>query len=251
MLGRAAIPFALLVVLAPCDAAAQTVARPDGAWRGSIGASLSSASGNNESVSATLSADAVRKTPDDKIAASLQSLYGRREKAGVTERTASLFRASVRYDRDFSESTYGFVGVDTEKNKLADLKWRHSPSAGAGLHLRKSDAFTFDVFAGYSYSREALYSGTTRTFDEVLFGEETTHKFSEQTSFRQRLVLYPNLSESGEYRLVFDAALLAPLIARWNLTLNVSTRYQSNPPLGVRKNDTLVFAGLQYRWGPQ
>lgn len=230
---------------------AQTVSQPDGAWRGAIGASVTSSSGNNESVNASLTADAVRQREHDKFVARMQSLYGRHEQGGVSGLTASRFSAGTRYDRDFSDLVYGFVGYDVEKNKLNDLRWRHSPSVGAGLHLRKSETFTFDVFTGYSYNRETLYSGATRSFDEVLFGEETTHKFAEDTSFRQRLVVYPNLSDSGEYRLVFDAGLLAPLLGNWNLTLNLTARYQSNPPPNVQKSDTLVFAGVQYRWGPK
>lgn len=242
-----------MVVLAstmPATAQAQTVSAPDGAWRGALGASYTSASGNNENLNASLFTDAVRQTGQDKFSASLRSVYGRQETNGVRELTASLLRASARYDRDFDELKYGFVGYDLEKDKLADLRWRHSPSVGAGLHLRRTQTYTFDVFAGYSYNREYLYAGERRSFNEGLLGEETTHKFGERSRFRQRLAVYPNLTDSGEYRVVFDAGFLAPLVDRWNLTLNYSVRYQSNPPAGVDKRDTLVFAGLQYGWGP-
>jgi len=233
------------------SATAQTVAKPDGAWRGALGANVSSASGNNQSLNAGLNADAVRQREHDKLVGAVQSLYGRRETDGVRELTASRFRASARYDRDISDLTYGFAGYDLEKNKLNDLKWRHSPSVGAGLHLRKTATFTFDVFAGYSYNRETLYTGTRRSFNEGLLGEETTHKFSDSTSFRQRLTLFPNLTDSGEYRVVFDAGLLTQLVDHWNLTVNLAARYQSNPPPGVQKSDTLLFTGLQYSWGPK
>jgi putative salt-induced outer membrane protein len=242
---------ACLALVGSTGALAQTVAKPDGQWRGSLGAGLSEASGNNESLSANLNADVVRRTDHDKFSAYVVSQYARSETDGVRELTASLFRAGTRYDRDFDDLKYGFVGYDAEKNKLADLKWRHSPSVGAGLHLRKTETFTFDVFAGYSYNHEELYSGTTRSFDEGLIGEETTHKLGADTSFRQRLAWYPNLSDAGEYRLIFDAGFLAPLIDRWNLTVNYSVRYQSNPPPGVEKRDTLLFTGLQYKWGPK
>jgi len=245
------LPFLCLGLSIAASASAQTVSKPDGAWRGSIGASVTSASGNNRSQNAGLNADAVRQTSDDKMTATVQSLYGRRETNGVRELTASLFRLGTRYDRDLSDLRYLFVGYDVEKNKLADLKWRHSPSAGAGLHLRKTETFTFDVFAGYSYSRETLYTGPRRSFNEGLLGEETTYKWSDKASFRQRLTLFPNLTDAGEYRVVFDAGLLMPLIESWSLTVNYSARYQSNPPLGVQRKDTLLFTGLQYSWGPK
>ncbi|MDH4326506.1 MAG: DUF481 domain-containing protein, partial [Betaproteobacteria bacterium] len=151
---KLAAVFFCLGLGAAGTATAQAVAKPDGAWRGALGANVNSASGNNESVNAGLNADAVRQTKIDKLVGFVQSLYGRREQNGVSELTASRFRAGTRYDRDISDLTYGFVGYDVEKNKLNDLKWRHSPSLGAGLHLRKTETFTFDVFAGYSYNRE-------------------------------------------------------------------------------------------------
>jgi putative salt-induced outer membrane protein len=233
------------------SASAQPASKPDGAWRGSLGAGVSQASGNNESLTAAVNTEVVRQTVNDKISAYLQDLYVRRETDGVTELAVSLFRAGGRYDRDFSDLTYGFAGFDTEKNKLADLKWRHSPSIGAGLHVRKTDRFTFDVFAGYSYSREELYSGASRSFHEALLGEETTHKFSESGSVHQRLAVYPNLTDSGEYRIVFDAGLTAPVVDRLSLKVSYSVRYQSNPPPGVQNRDTLLFTGLQYSWGPK
>lgn len=247
-------PTALFICLSltcAAPAVAQPASKRDGAWRGSLGVNVGSSSGNVNSVNAGLNADAVRQTENDKLVGAVQSLYGRRETNGVTELTASRFRATTRYDRDISDLTYGFAGYDLEKNKLADLKWRHSPSVGAGLHLRETETFTFDVFAGYSYNRETLYTGDSRSFNEGLIGEETTHKFSESTSFRQRLTLFPNLTDSGEYRVVFDAGLLMPLVDSWNLTVKFSARYQSNPPLGVQKSDTLLFTGLQYGWGPK
>jgi putative salt-induced outer membrane protein len=119
------------------------------------------------------------------------------------------------------------------------------------LHLRKTQTFTFDVFGGFSYTRETLYSGPTRSFNEALLGEETTNRFLESSSLRQRLSVFPNLTDSGEYRLVFDAGLLAPLFDRWSLSVNYSVHYQSNPPAGVQKRDTLLVMGLQYGWGPK
>lgn len=233
------------------SAAAQTASRPDAAWRGSLGAGVSQATGNNESLTAAVNTDVVRQTQNDKITAYLQDLYARRESAGVRELAASLFRTGGRYDRDFSDLSYGFAGFDVEKNKLADLRWRYAPSVGAGLHIRKTESFAFDVFGGYSYNREELYSGTTRSFNEALFGEETTNNFSADASFRQRLAVYPNLTDSGEYRVVFETGLTAPVVDRLSLKLSYSARYQSNPPAGVQKRDTLLYTGLQYTWGPK
>lgn len=245
------LPVLSVMLALALPAYAQTVPPADGLWRGSLSAGVTNATGNKNSFSAALNADAVRVTEVNRMTGKLLSLYGRREENGVSELTAGLFRASARYDRDLSAKAYAFLGYELEKDKLADLKWRNSPSLGAGLHLYKSETFTFDIFAGYAYNRETLYEGTTRSFNEGLLGEETSHRTPGGMTFNQRLAIYPNLTESGEYRVVFDAGFLAPVIDRWNLSVKYSARYQSNPPLGVEKQDTILFTGLQYSWGPK
>jgi putative salt-induced outer membrane protein len=160
-----------------------------------------------------------------------------------------IIRANASYDHDFSELTYGFHGYDLEKDKVANLKWRNSPSLGAGLHIRKTEVLVFNVFGGYSYDHENLYDGTKRSFNELLLGEASEHKWTSGVSFKQRFAAYPNLTDTGEYRLQFDAGLLAPLFERWNITVKYSLRYQSNPPPGAEKMDTVLYTGLQYRWG--
>lgn len=247
----ALLSLALLSLALEAPALAETVPPPDGRWRGSFGVGLTNTTGNNETFNAAVSADAVRRTDDDKISARLLSLYGEREENGVSELTVGVFRANARYDHDLSKLWYAFLGYTLEKDKLADLKWRNSPSAGAGLHLRNTETFTFDVFAGYSYNHEELYDQTTRSFHEALLGEETMNRFGTGASLTQRLSIYPNLSESGEMRAAFDAELLAPVLGRWNLTLKYSLRYQSDPPPGVEKQDTVLYAGLQYKWAPE
>ena len=246
---RLAASLALLACTAAAPGLAQTVPPRDGLWRGSLGAGLTNVTGNVKSFNAGLSADAVRRTEFSRMSGRFLALYGTAEKDGTEELLADIIRANASYDHDFTELTYGFLAYDLEKDKVAELKWRNSPSLGVGLHLRNTDVVVFNVFAGYSYDHENLYDGTTRSFSELLLGEESEHKWTSGVSFKQRLAAYPNLSDTGEYRLQFDAGLLAPLFERWNITVKYSLRYQTNPPPGVEKMDTVLYTGLQYRWG--
>lgn len=246
---RFILPIALLALAPAGSALAQTVPPRDGLWRGSLGAGITNVTGNSKSFNAGLSADAVRRTESSTMSGRFLSLYGTAEQNGTEELIVDIIRANAAYDHDLSELTYGFLAYDLEKDKVADLRWRNSPSLGVGLHLRKTETVIFNVFAGYSYNHESLYDGTTRSFNEALLGEESGHKWSTGVSIKQRFAVYPNLTDSGEYRLQFDAGLLAPLFERWNLTVKYSLRYQSNPPAGVEKQDTVLYTGLQYRWG--
>lgn len=238
-----------LFTVASHAAMAQTVAKPDGQWRGSLGAGFTATSGNTDSITATLNGDAVKQTDIDKLSGYVQAVYGRRDTNGTTERTSDLLRGGVAYNHDTNERTFGFGSLDLERNMLIDLELRSVAATGVGYHVIKRDELTFDVSTGPAYNREQ-YSDETRDAIEWLFAQESTHKLNEAVSFRQRLALYPNLRDTGEYRFVFDAGLVIKMAGNWNATISLNDRYQSNPLPGVKKNDLLFVTGLQYTFNP-
>ena len=96
-----------------------------------------------------------------------------------------------------------------------------------------------------------------RTFDqsqstdtaEALLGEESNHKLSDVTSFKQKLTLYPNLTDSGKCRAQFDAGLVTDITGDINLQLTLSNRDNSDVPAGVKKNDMLFLTGINIAFG--
>lgn len=228
---------------------AQTAPKPDGEWRGSIGLGATAASGNTKSLNFSGAADAVRQTKTDKLGFYLQSLYGRNTIAGATTTSANLLRLGGRYDRDLVGRWFAFGALDLEKNKLADVKLRTLPSGGVGYHVIQTEALTFDVFGGLAYNHLDRYTGADFRGLEAVLGEESIHKLSATTTFRQKLVVYPSLKDTGEFRSTFDAGIVTAIVGGWNLTATAGHRYDSNPPAGLNKSDFLIFTGLQYGWG--
>ena len=166
-------------------------------------------------------------------------------------RNGRLANSSGLDTTDLTDRWFGFGALDLEKNKLADIKLRTLPSLGAGYHVIKTDQTTFDVFAGLAYNHLDRYTGADFRGMEALIGEESIHKLSPTTTVRQKLVVYPSLKDTGEFRSTFDAGIVTAIANGWNLTATVGHRYDSNPPGKILKNDYIVFTGLQYGWGPK
>lgn len=229
-------------------ATAQPAIKADGRWRATIGAAASFSSGNNDSSSISLNADAVRATASDKLTAYLRSLYGRTE--GKT--TAELFGLGGRYNFNLSARSYAFGQGDFLRDKPANLEVRLSGAGGVGYKLVETDAHKFDVFAGLGYTRDRYFSpklvaGSVRSrygYAEALLGEESNHRLTETTTFKQKLVFYPNLSETGEYRAAFDAGVAVAINRTMSLTAGFNYRYNSDPGVGVKKGDALFLTGL-------
>lgn len=247
--GLSALSIFLIPITTIAPAAAQTAPKPDGLWRGALGAGFTATSGNTDSTTISVNGDAVRQTKHDKLSGYLQAVYGRQDVNGSTKRTSELLRGGTTYNRDIDERRFGFGSLDLERNLLADLKLRSVIATGLGYHLIRREGLTLDVSTGPAYNREQ-FSTQTRGGLEWLVAEESTHALTPAVSFRQRLAYYPSLNESGEFRTVFDAGFVFKVTSRWNATVTLNNRYQSNPPPGVKKNDLLFVTGLQYSFKP-
>ena len=139
--------------------------------------------------------------------------------------------------------------MDLDRNPLIQLELRSVVAAGLGYHVMKREGHTFDISTGPAHNREK-YTTETREVTEWLIAEESTHALSPSVSFKQKLAAYANLTDGGEYRGVFDTGMVFKVSSRWNATMTLNVRYQSNPLPGTETTDTLFVTGLQYVFNP-
>jgi len=233
-------------------AQAQATVKPDGQWRAVFGLGLSYASGNTDASNLSMTGDAVRATDLDKWSAYLNSNYAR--SAGVT--TTEQTRLGGRYDRNISPVYFGYGALDFENNRFANLALRSMLSAGMGWHVIKSPATTFDIFGGLGYTADQyrdpmVVGGELRdnySYASLPLGEESTHKLTETTSAKQRLVVVANLEDTGEYRATWDAGLAVAMTKGMNLTVGLSVLYNSDPGTGRKSTDTLFTTGIAVKF---
>jgi hypothetical protein len=120
---------------------------------------------------------------------------------------------------------------------------------GLGFHAKKTERTKLDLFAGGSFNQENFSSAPTRRSGEIIVGEDLSHRLSGSTTLTQRLMLFPNLSEAGEFRVAFDLTAVTAL-SRWlSWQLTLSDRYVSNPIPGIKKNDLLFTTGIRLTFG--
>jgi putative salt-induced outer membrane protein YdiY len=226
----------------------------DGLWRGNLGGSLSLTSGNSKSTNLVVGTDAVSADAMGKTTLYLNALRASAESkdaSGVTTNntTANTLRGGGRYEYNLSPQTYGFGSLDLERDPIQELKLRSALGAGLGYHVLNTADTLFDVFGGVGYNIERFEAGN-RNSTELILGEESVHKLSDSSSFKQRLALYPNLKDSGEYRAVFDAGFTTAIAGGWNLNVGLSDRYNSvvGKP-DAKKNDLLFTTGVSTKFG--
>lgn len=236
---------AFALALASQTAHAQNT--PDGRWHGGLSVSGALASGNSSSRTLAANTDASIATAEDKLSLYGIANYGRNKVDGIDTTTANLLRLGGRYDFNLGPQWFSFAGAEAETNKAGGVRDRYSLNGGGGYHLVKNDANSWDIFSGVGYTDTRLTDGNRANGAQVLFGEESSHKLSETTSLKQRLVYYPDGEELGD-RATFDAGLATLISGGWTLNVGLSSRYASRVPVGTKKTDNLLTVGFGYKF---
>jgi putative salt-induced outer membrane protein len=218
-------------------------------WGGFLDTGISVTSGNSQTLNFVLSAKAVRKSPRDTITVYANSVYANNGTTGPTITTANAINGGIRFDMDVNARMFLFGFTDFTYDQFQQLDLRNVLGGGLGYHVIKTDATTFDVYGGGGFDQSYYSTPLTIRSGVLNVGESLTHSVSKRTSFSERFDFYPNLSETGEYRFLFNTTAVTALNSwlGWQVTFNDG--YVSNPPPLIKKNDLLFSTGLRLTFG--
>jgi putative salt-induced outer membrane protein YdiY/small nuclear ribonucleoprotein (snRNP)-like protein len=219
-------------------------------WTGGADVGLALTRGNSNTTNLALGMAISRETLRDKTSLYAASVYNRETTNGVSRTVANTFRFGARYDRNINRDWFGYGFTDLEHNGLQNLDLRWVLGGGLGYHAIRNERTKLDLLGGLDMSREYFEGDDNdRTSLEAQLGQTLDHQFAPRVSFKEQVYFFPNLSEGGEYRVNFDAALVMDINRRiaWQVTL--SDRYLSDPPGGFKQNDLLLTTGLKIKLG--
>lgn len=239
------------------SAAAMAQAKTDGLWRGAGGAALSASSGNTNTTSLLITAEAVRATAGDKLTLGGAVNYAKSKTGGVDQTTANKWGGFSQYDYNLSPQLFAFGRLGLESDKLVQLKLRTALAGGLGYKLINTEQTSFEVFGGLGYTTDkydiarTIAGKTDTSFSRasVYLAEASSHKLSPTVSFKQRLDVYPGVSGDKAVLATFNAGLAVAMSSTLNLTVGLTSAYNSKPPAGTKSNDAGFFTGINVKFG--
>ncbi len=249
---------ASLVALAGLSGvAAMAQTKTDGLWRGAGGAALSATSGNTRTTSLLINAEAARATAADKLTLGGAVNHAKSKTGGVDQTTAEKWAGNAQYDYNLSSQLFVFGKLGLESDKLVDLSLRTSLAAGLGYKLINTEQTSFEIFGGLGYTTDkydiarTIAGKTDTTFSRasIYLGEASSHQLSPTVSFKQRLDLYPGVSGDKAVLAKFSAGLAVAMSSTLNLTVGLTSTYNSKPPAGTKSNDVGLFTGINVKFG--
>jgi len=229
-------------------------------WSGLLDTGLSVTRGNSESLTFSLSGKAARVTDSDKISVYSTAIYTDSTVNGVNSTTAHAIRGGVRGDLNVGNRTFIFGFTDFEYDAFQDLDLRNVLGGGFGYHAINTKKTTLDIFGGGSYDQDFFGAiaatattpakpAVTRKTGEVVVGETFNTKINNRTTITEQFSLYPNVSDTGNYRFQFDATGATKLKNWLSWQVTYSDRYLSDPLAGFKKNDLILSTGVRLTFG--
>ena len=221
-------------------------------WAGSASLNFGGSSGNSETRTLVVSANATRATKTDKTILYFTAINSSATINNVNTQTAQAIRGGIGYSRNLTPKMFLSVFNDWETNKFQNLDLRFVLGGGVGYHAWKSDKGFLDLVGGVDYAHDSfgafagppVQAAFTNSRAELYYGDDFAYKIGPRTSFTQGWRMFHNFSDFGAYRMNLDAALSTQL-KRW-LTWNVgvSDRYFANAPFGRKNNDFIYSTGI-------
>lgn len=218
-------------------------------WAGGASLGLGLARGNSETTNLSTGFNAVRSGEHDKILLYEASIYSS-DRSMSNPVTANDIRGGAAYQRDVTPRFFGFVSGDWEYNGPQELDLRSIYSFGVGVHAIKKDTTDLDLLAGINYTKESYSTGVDRNLGGLTLGDVYMHKFGKSTTLNQDFYVYPDLTDTGNYRMAFDLAVVTQIHKWLGWQTTASDRYLSNPIPGTRSNDLILTTGINVAFGP-
>ena len=216
-------------------------------WTGSLAATGMFTGGNSATQTIGISASAVRRAEQDRLTFGAGYQYGRQESpsTGDKEETIDYFFLLGKYDYFFTRQLYGYAGVRIERDKIADLDLRLTPSAGVGYQWFEGPTFNLSTEAGIAWIYEDYRNAGT--------SDEIAGRLAYHVDWRpvSALLLFHNFewlpAFSGpfdDYLINTDAGVRVDVIGSFFTEFKGELRRDTTPAPGRKENDWRFLVGV-------
>ncbi len=223
--------------------------KPEPKWTGDLSLGITYTTGNTKSESVTGSANASKRTDNDRT--TLSGDFAKSLKAdditGDNETIENWWRARAKYDYFFSEKLYGYVDARYEKDAVALLDRRVTVGGGAGYQWIESDEMNFSTEIGLASLYEKYENQTNSNAETSLqMGYHFDMKLLDNIKFINDLSYYPSIEKFSDYYLTTTGEIKANFTESFFSNFKIIVNHDDTPAQGRHKTDIKYFFGLGY-----
>ena len=213
-------------------------------WKYEAAVAINGRSGGAQKFAGALGFKATLASAQDKLVFDLEA-----EKAtdnGVE--TANRQAAGVDYSSLFSDKNLWYARTSIEKDDIKALDLRSTTAFGVGRKVIKKTYQDLELRVGLNHIYESYANG--KKFDSPGLDLGLIHSYQFKNGKLNNTVTFtPAFKNFSNYRIHHESTYEMPITAAlWKLKLGVSNDYNSIPPPGIKRLDTLYFTSLILNW---
>ena len=237
----------LLVITGVC-AIGYNTAEAEEEHDSSIAVGFNLTDGNSETSMLTIDLKSERKDDENEFLFGANFSFGETtdQVTDETDTTTEKAKASLQYNRLFSDELYGILKVEGSYDAVADVDYRFIVGPGIGYYLIKDEDTNLGLELGGSWISDKV-GGVTDDAFALRVAERFEHKLSETAKVWQSVEYLPEFDDFGTYLLNSEMGGEAAMNASLSLRLVVADTYDSEPAAGRDENDVTVTASLVYK----
>src|SRR5688572_2033651 len=215
-------------------------------WTGSISTNglLTRGNSNTESIGVTI--DASRRAENDRISINAGYLYGRQESPDTGEDTTTTDNWFVfgKYDYFFSKRFYGFASARVERDRIAALNLRFTPSIGAGYQWIERPDINFLTEGGLAWVYEDFETNGSDDHLALRLAYRFNKKLNDKANFFHNLEYLPSLEDISDFNVNADAGVRVTLMKNMFTEFKLEFRHDAEPAPEASENDLRYLLGV-------
>ena len=215
-------------------------------WTGTLGAGLTTTSGNTDRRSIHLQVDAELREEARRYSVGFDWQYADEAEDGPSEILER--RAGVNGQVDFflDEKSYLLVNTEVETDHKAELDLRYSAGVGYGYQVAEDDDWSLSFEAGLSVINEQFAGEDEDGYLSGRFGYSLKRDLGERWTLSQDSEIFPSFEETEDIHLEVDSRL------RCDLSDNLYGQFQwlfdwdNTPADGAERSDHRLLLSVGY-----
>jgi len=217
-------------------------------WSGRVFLGMTGQEGNTDELSLNTRAEVNRKTEVNRLFMYAEANFQRTNEETTTEEY--LLGASL--EQDITETWFGFVSQDFEKDRFEELNLRSVTNVGLGNFFIENDTTILKGLYGLGYEFESFTDDTSSSDMILTIGYDFRHDFSDWWRIGHKFNYFPKVTGSftEEFRLVSNAFTEVPISRdeAWKVRFTLRHKFNNDPLPGVQSLDTAYFLNIVYDW---
>jgi putative salt-induced outer membrane protein YdiY len=209
-------------------------------WTGALSFNGYVTTGNSETTNIGASFNAIRRAEQDRITLAAAYNFGRQKDrdTGDESTTVDNMFGFAKYDYFLTKKFYLYGSVRAERDRIADLDLRFTPSAGVGYQWYETPTFNLWSEAGLAWVYEDFRHGGSDDHFAARFAYHVDWTPYKGVMLFHNLEWLPALDNPiNDYNLNGDVGLRTTIFQGFFAEAKIELRYDSRPAPGAEKED--------------